>query len=157
MQSALATLPHSVIDALHEGIPTLISKPRLAQRIKTAHPINRRQPSAAPSTGSAIDSLRYLDRVEKSENYSEMRSRLSKRTDQLRLPVVQQSHMKYPPYLALDLVERGTLRASKKREQVNLCKSLHAGSDNRCNELVRKWLENNDPLPQEVPMLTLQS
>lgn len=139
----MAVLPDSVVDALHEGIPTLISKPRLCQRVKTAHPVSRRQPSAAPSVGSTVDSLRYLDRLERSESDSAVRSRLSKRSDQLRLPSVQQSHMKYPSYLALDLVEHTTLRAGQKRELVNMCKSLHAGSDDRCNELVKKWLDDN--------------
>ena len=46
----------------------------------------------------------------------------------------------YPTYLALNTVEHNSIRADQKQQVINKWKSVHAGSDERCSEMVKKWI-----------------
>ncbi|XP_067934204.1 uncharacterized protein [Watersipora subatra] len=137
-------LPETVTSALHEGVPTILSRPKILKRIKTA-PVSGRQPNNLLSSelqASMADPLQMLKRVETSDGFLTVRDRLvrkksaiSARSDQ------QKSARDFPRYLALDPLEAISIRTNIKQQAVKKCKQMHAGSDEQCSFLVNGRIE----------------
>lgn len=135
-----AALPETVTSALHEGVPTSLSMPKIRKRIQTA-PVYGRCPIRQQylTNPEPSDPLRLLERVETSEGFYAMRNRLTKKANAF-MPT--QRKQDFPNYLALDPLEEHVMRTNMKRQAVNRWKQLHAGNDERCSFLVQKWIQD---------------
>ena len=141
-------LPNTATSALHEGVPTALTMPKIKRRIKTAPAYARRASetvaiSAQPAT--KLDPLRLLERVETSDGLSKIRDKLA-RKDNSAADTTGSTSKKaiadYPQYLALDSLEERRIRANNKQRMVEKWKKFHSGSDERCSAMVRKWIED---------------
>ena len=141
-------LPNTATSALHEGVPTALTMPKIKRRIKTAPAYARRTSetvaiSAQPAT--KLDPLRLLERVETSDGLSKIRDKLARKDNSASDTTGSASKKEiadYPQYLALDSLEERRIRANNKQQMVEKWKKFHSGSDERCSAMVRKWIED---------------
>jgi len=134
-------LPNSTISALHEGIPTQLTMPNIQKRIKTA-PIRRNSDLSIASSTPTLDPIQLLVRVGTSHGFRELRERIARKDSRLQpcQIAMRKPSSSYPTYLALNTVEHNSIRADQKQQVINKWKSVHAGSDERCSEMVKKWI-----------------
>lgn len=137
-------LPKTSTAALHDGVPTMLSRPSITRRIKTA-PAHGRTDSTMllkPTDVELNDPLRLLERIETSDGFCEMRNRVaSGKRSAHALQSSKWTTRDVPSYLALDPLEKDVFRSNKKRQAIDQLKRVHAGSDDRCSELVRQWIQ----------------
>lgn len=141
-------LPGTSSSALHDGIPTALTMPKIKRRIKTAPAYRHSSDTALAASQSSeitrLDPLRLLERVENSStSYSKVRDTLA-RKENTEGPVGawRKARAAYPQYLALDSLEEKAIRANTKQQMVNRWKKFHAGSDERCSDMVKKWIQD---------------
>lgn len=141
-------LPNNSASALHEGVPTALTMPKIKRRIKTAPAYARRTSDTAviPSQNEIkFDPLHLLERVETSDGLSKIRDKLARKDSSSADSAAahwKRTRADYPQYLALDSLEEKRIRANNKQQMVERWKKFHAGSDDRCSALVKKWIDD---------------
>lgn len=145
MSAAVTPLPKTVTTALHEGVPTILSRPKILRRIKTAPSFGRKQDTLPHNKidTTVSDPLRLLGRVETSDGFLGIRNRIARKGSAALFSASQQKVEKeIPNYLALNPLEAYEIRANLKQQAVDRCKLFNAGNNERCSESVKRWLEN---------------
>lgn len=90
-----------------------------------------------------LDPLQLLQRVESSDGYSKMRTRLASKERAISArPASNDNSVQVPTYLALDAVEANVIAVEKKQQKVAKCKDFYAGGEERSSFLVRQWIDS---------------